>query len=130
MKKPFIHGISTGALAAIAAIIYNNAYTNALVVDFSKIINLGGLIGSSLFGGIIASLGYFAFQKWIKNYTDVIFNIIFVILTFASLIGSFATNLPTDIEAPELFIGLSVPMHFFPIIFWLATKPLFYKNNN
>jgi drug/metabolite transporter (DMT)-like permease len=125
MKKNLIHGVIAGMLAGIACIIYNNTYSQALVVDYSKVVNIGGLIISCVLGCLLASVGYIYLPKIIKNKVEPIFNVIFVVLTFASFVGPFAATLPTNIDAPELFIGLTIPMHLFPIIFWLAIKPFF-----
>ena len=125
MKTEFFHVITAGILAGLAAFVYNNVYSEALVVDFSKVANIGGIIGSSIFGCVLASLGYYFFGKIVKSNTDVWFNALFLILTFASCISPFSATLPTDMASPELFPGLTIPMHFFPILFWLATKPLF-----
>lgn len=127
MKKVLLHGLTAGVFAGIVGIIYNYAYTQAMWIDFSSIINPVSIIGASLFGTILAALGHHFFSKLVKKGTDVWFNIIFLVLSFASFVGSFATELPLDVESPELFPGLSVPMHLFPILFWLATKPLFDK---
>jgi hypothetical protein len=130
MKKVLLHGLTAGIFAAIASIVYNYAYTKAMWVDFSSIINTFSIIGSTLFGTMLAALGYHFFSKLVKKGTDVWFNIIFLVLSFASFAGSFATELPLEIESPELFPGLSVPMHLFPVLFWLATKPLFNQKEN
>ncbi|MFM2267855.1 MAG: hypothetical protein RL757_1296 [Bacteroidota bacterium] len=128
MKKVFLHGITAGILAGVASLVYNYAYTAAFLVDFSKVINPVSMLGSSIFGCVLAALGYHFLSKWLPSNVDIWFNIIFLVLTFGSLIGSFAANLPVEIETPELFAGLSVPMHLFPALFWLATKPLFKKS--
>jgi predicted membrane channel-forming protein YqfA (hemolysin III family) len=124
MKTTFFHGITAGVLAGLAASVYNYAYSAALLVDFSAVINPVAIFGSSIFGCLLASLGYHFFSKWVRANTDVWFNILFLGLTFASFAGSFAANLPSTVETPELFAGLSVPMHLFPVVFWLAIKPL------
>ena len=128
MKNTFLHGIIAGILAGLAACVYNIAYSEALLVNFSKVINPVGIFSSCIFGCVLASLGYHFFSKWVKSNTDVWFNIIFLGLTFASFVGSFGASLPKDIESPELFAGLSGLLHIFPILFWLATKPLFKKS--
>ena len=125
MKTVFFHGILAGVLAAIASVVYNNVYTAALVVDFSKVVNIGGIIGTSIFGCVLASFGYHFFSKMVRSNTDVWFNTVFLVLTYASCVGPFSASLPMDIQSPELFLGLTIPMHFFPIMFWLAVKPLF-----
>lgn len=125
MRQLFFQGLMAGILAGMASFVYQYMYTEALLVDFSAVITPPALFASSIFGSLLASVGYWALSKWVRNSTDVWFNIIFLLLTFASLAGSFAASLPPDIESPELFPGLSVPMHLFPILFWLAVKPLF-----
>jgi predicted membrane channel-forming protein YqfA (hemolysin III family) len=125
MKTTFFHGITAGVLAGLAASVYNYIYNAAFVTDFSKVMNPIAIFGSSIFGCVLAALGYHFFSKWVRSKTDVWFNILFLVLTFASFVGLFAANLPSNIQSPELFVGLSVPMHIFPVLFWLATKPLF-----
>lgn len=112
-------------MAGLAAVIYNIAYQQALVVDFSAVMNTPAIVGSSIFGAVLAGLGYHFFSKWVRSNTDLWFNAIFLVLTFATFAGSFAANLPEGMESPELFPGLSIPMHLFPMLFWLAIKPLF-----
>jgi len=128
MKTIFLHGLFSAFLAGLAALIYNTVYSRAFESDFSAIINPFGIFASSIFGCMIASVGYYFFARRIKTHTDVWFNAIFLLLTFATLISVFSLTLPFTIKTPELFIGLSVPMHFFPILFWLSTKPLFDYN--
>lgn len=125
MKQGLLHGILAGILAGITGYVYNMVYLEALLVDFSPIINTGSIFGSTLFGCVLASVGYFFFGKWIKKRLDPIFNAVFLALTFMSFAGTFGAELPLNIEDPELFIGLSIPLHLFPVLFWLATKPLF-----
>jgi hypothetical protein len=72
-------------------------------------------------------LGYALLAKWLPRAGEIVFNFVFVILTFASIMGPFAAKLPLTIEAPELFPGLTVPMHFFPVLAWFTLKPLFIK---
>lgn len=125
MKTYFLHGLVAGILAGLAAIVYNMAYSEALLVDFSAVMNTPAILGSSIFGGVLASLGYYFFSKWVRRGTDTWFNAIFLVLSLATFVSSFAANLPEGVESPELFPGLSVPMHLFPMLFWLAVKPLF-----
>ena len=74
---------------------------------------------------LIASLGYFALHRMTKRNTDVIFNLVFVILSCVSLLGPIKAKLPLDYDRPELFFGLLVPMHLFPVLGWLTLRPLF-----
>jgi hypothetical protein len=65
------------------------------------------------------------FSKWFKSKAEIIFNFSFAILSFASVIIPISISLPLNIKNPELFPGLAVPMHFFPVLSWLTTMPLF-----
>lgn len=125
MKTVFIQGLLAGVLAGLAATMYQYLYHAALLVDFTAVMSPTALFASSIFGCILASLGYWLFSKWVRSNTDVWFNLIFLLLTFGSLSGSFGASLPPEIESPELLPGLSVPMHLFPMLFWLSVKPLF-----
>jgi hypothetical protein len=130
MKKVFFHGILAGLLATSCAMMYNQIYSEALLVDFSKIINAISIAGATFFACLLASLAYYFFSQKIKRNADLWFNIIFLLITFASFLSPFSISLPFEIESPELFIGLSIPLHLFPVLFWLATKPLFWKVSN
>jgi hypothetical protein len=55
-------------------------------------------------------------------------NIIYSVLSFASIIGVIGYNLPLEIEFPEMFPGLVIPMHFFPILSFLTVYPFFKPN--
>jgi len=127
MKTTFFHGLMAGILASLASITFNLAYSSALWVDFSKVINTYSIFGSCILGTLLLSLGYFYFSKMVKKRTEVWFNILLLTLTFASFVGSFSAELPLEIDSPELFVGLSIPLHLFPALFWLGTKPLFYR---
>jgi len=52
-------------------------------------------------------------------------NFIYAILSFASIIGAMDASLPLDIDFPELFPGLVVPMHFFPALAFFTFQPFF-----
>jgi hypothetical protein len=126
-KKIFFQGIVAGILAAVAAIIYNHIYFFATEVDFSKVVNKGTLLGANLFACMLAAIGYYGLKKWLKNKAEIIFNFAFAILSFASITYPIAAKLPLDILNPELFPGLTVPMHFFPALAWFTINPLFEK---
>lgn len=126
-KKLIFLGASAGVTAALASFIYARVYKNSLGADFSAIINPPGIIISSLLGALLASIAYYFLDRWLGRNGEIIFNFLFVILTFASLLGPFATKLPLEIEMPELFPGLAVPMHFFPALAWFTLRPLFLK---
>ncbi len=126
-KKSVFLGFASGILAGIASVIYAHVYNTAMGCDFSKIAKPIGIFATCLFAGMLAAVCYPLFIKWLKGKGDIVFNLIFVILTFASIIGPFAANLPLDVKTPELFPGLVIPMHFFPVLGWLTLKPMFIK---
>jgi len=124
-KKIFLHGLIAGLLSAIASIIYYRIHYFAFEIDFSKLVNVIGLVGINLLGCLLAAIGYWLFKNWFGNKGEIIFNLSFSILSFASIIIPIAVKLPLDIQNPELFPGLTVPMHFFPALAWFTIKPLF-----
>ena len=52
-------------------------------------------------------------------------NVLIAVLSFVSIIGVLGMVLPLDIESPEMFPGLAIPMHFFPALAFFAVKPFF-----
>ncbi len=127
LKKSLALGIVSGLLAGIASLVYAKVYHSSLGADFSKVARTVGILAASVFGTVLAALGYWVLNKWLKDKGEIVFNFLFVLLSFASILGPFATKLPLDLEAPELFPGLVIPMHFFPVLAWHTLKPLFFK---
>lgn len=126
-KKLLLLGLVSGVLAAVAALIYQKIYTSSLGADFSAQVKPVNVVIVCTLAGLLASTGYGLLTKWLPRAGEIVFNFVFVILTFASILGPFATKLPLDVEMPELFPGLTVPMHFFPALAWFTLKPLFIK---
>lgn len=126
-KRLLLLGLVSGILAGVAALIYQKVYTGSLGADFSTIVKPVNIMIISILAGLLASVGYGLLTKWLPKAGEIIFNFVLVILTFASILGPFATKLPLEVEMPELFPGLTVPMHFFPALAWFTLKPLFIK---
>ena len=127
LKRTLLLGVVAGVLAGTASLIYQRVYASSLGADFATIARPVGILAISLFAGLLASVLYWLFHKWMRQQGEVVFNFVFVLLSFASILAPFALKLPFDIEAPELFPGLIVPMHFFPALAWFTLKPLFLK---
>jgi thiol:disulfide interchange protein len=125
-KRALGLGIVSGLLAGLVSLAYARIYHSSLGADFSRVAKPVGIMAASLVGGVLAAIGYWVFDKWLKQRGEIVFNFLFVILSFATVIGAFGAKLPLDIEAPELFPGLVVPMHFFPALGWFTLKPLFF----
>lgn len=129
MKNLIIHGVIAGLLSGLAGIIYLNIYQEAFWVDYSKIINVGAIMGASLLGCMLMSLGYAALNKFDKQKLSGWLNILIAVFSFASIISPIGMSLPLDIENPELFPGLVVPMHFFPALAFFTIHPFFKTTN-
>jgi branched-subunit amino acid ABC-type transport system permease component len=125
MKKVFFQGITAGVLAAVAGIMYYSIYQSAFETGFDKIINKGSIIGSSIVGTMLMACGYALLLKLKKETWTGLLNVLISVLSFASIIGPISMSLPLDIESPELFPGLVVPMHFFPALAFFTISPFF-----
>ena len=126
-KNALFLGIVSGLLAGAAGLLYAHLYFKINEADFSKVASAVRILSSSLFGGVLAAVGYTAFDKLLKDKGEIVFNLLFTILSFASLLMPIAFKLPLTIETPELFPGMVIPMHFFPALGWYTLKPLFLK---
>lgn len=124
LKKLFFLGLISGLLAGATSLIYAKLYSSSLGCDFSTVAGPIGIVTSSLFGCMLAALGYGLLKKWLPKHAESVFNILFFVLSFVSVFGAFVAKLPLTIEAPELFPGLVVPMHFFPVLAWFTVKPI------
>ena len=127
-KRLLLLGLISGVLAGVAALIYQKVYFKSNEIDFSPIVKPVNVILVCTLAGLLASVGYGLLTKWLPKAGEIIFNFVFVILTFASIAGPIGFRLPLTFENPELFPGLTVPMHFFPALAWFTLKPLFIKN--
>lgn len=129
-KQTFTMGIAGSLLSSLASIIYMNIYSEAFVLDFSKIAGISSIIASCLIGCLLLALGYKFGIQWKGTSTIGWLNIIFSVLSFASIVGVLGFNLPLETESPELFPGMVIPMHFFPILSILTIFPFFKLDYN
>ena len=128
VKKTILHGLSAGLLSAISCLVYSQIHTATTGADYSSVITLIPVMVTCLLGSLGAAAGYLLLKKLIKDLDtcDVVFNIAYVFLTFLSCIYPLSVRLsPQDFETPELFNGLVIPMHFFPVLFWITLNPVF-----
>jgi hypothetical protein len=124
-KYHFYHGLTSGIMAAIAAIIYSRIHYFATQADFSGIINAGTMVSFSLIICLLISIGYYFFIRIFKKGKELVFNLLISILSFAAIIIPVSVTLPLSVRNPELFPGLAVPMVFFPALAWFTFKPLY-----
>ena len=128
LKRLLLLGVISGILAGIVALIYQKVYSSSVGADFSNVAKPVGIVISNVVGCLVAAFGYWILNKWLKGKTEIVFNFIFMILSFASMLPAFGAKLPLDVASPELFPGLVIPMHFFPALAWFTLEPLFIKN--
>jgi len=124
-KKHFYHGITSGIMAALAAIIYSRIHYFATEADFSGVINFGTMSSLSLVACLIISSSYFLILSFWKKNGIIVFHLLVSILSFAAVVIPISISLPLTIKNPELFPGLAVPMIFFPALAWFTIKPIF-----
>jgi len=130
MRNVLKHALVAGILAGIVSAVYQMVYASNMHVDFSAIANPLMIVISTIIGTLIAGLGYWFLKKinWFGKQTDIAFSILFFLLSFISIYGTFGAPLPEGTLQPELFSGLVIPMHFFPMLVWLMVKPIFELN--
>jgi ABC-type branched-subunit amino acid transport system permease subunit len=126
-KKSLILGIVSGLLAGVAGLIYAHLYYSINEADFSQVASSIRIVASSIAGGVLAAIGFTLLVKWLKDNGEIVFNLLFSLLSFASLLTPIAYKLPTSLATPELFPGMVIPMHFFPALAWFTLKPLFFR---
>lgn len=124
-KQTFIMGIASSLLSSCASIIYLNIYKEALVVDFSKIAGITNIIAACTIGCFLMAVGYKLAIKLKGTKAVGWLNIIYSVISFATIAGVFGFNLPMETESPELFPGMVIPMHFFPVLAMLTIFPFF-----
>ncbi len=122
-KQTFILGLAGTVLSGLACFLYAKIYSEALFVDFSKVVGLANMISASAIGCFLMAIAYKLAIKWKGTKTIGWLNVIYSILSFASIAGVLGFNLPLEIESPELFPGMVIPMHFFPVLSILTIYP-------
>lgn len=124
-KQTLIMGIAGSLLSSLASIIYLNIYKEALVVDFSKVAGTSNIIAACSIGCLLMAVGYKLAIKWKGTKTIGWLNIVFTVFSFSTIAGVMGVSLPMEIESPELFPGMIIPMHFFPVLSILTIYPFF-----
>lgn len=127
-RKSLALGIVSGLLAGIAGVIYARVYYSINEADFSGVVSTVKIITASLIGGALAAVGYSLLDRWLRARGEIVFNLLFTLISFITLLGPIAVRLPRNIDAPELFPGMVIPMHFFPALAWFTLKPIFIKS--
>ncbi|WP_259065816.1 DUF6069 family protein [Mucilaginibacter sp. X4EP1] len=125
-KRSLILGLISGVLSGLASVIYQHVYNAAVGADFSNIVTIVSIIAASTFGCLLASIGYVLFNRWFKTNADRVFNLVFVAFCILTIVSPFAFKLPLTVQSPELFPGMTIPMHLFAPLAWLTLHPFFF----
>jgi hypothetical protein len=125
LQKYLIQAMVSAVLSSIACLLYNSIYSNAFDVNFSAVLNITGIIGSSLFGCLLMGFAYYLGTRWKGEKLIGWINILIAVLSFASIVGVLGFQLPVSMDSPELFPGLAIPMHFFPALSFFSVAPFF-----
>lgn len=124
-SKMIVQTLVGSVLASLACVVYNAVYSNAMYVDFSSVLSVTSAVIASVIGVLLMNLGYMVMQKRLGHIGMGVLNLVYCVISFGSIIGVFAMKLPLDMESPELFAGLAVPMHFFPLLAFFSVLPFF-----
>lgn len=124
-RKYFFTGLAAGILSGLAAFFYYRIYTTSLEVSYPGVVSPAGIFSASLFAGMLIALSCFGINRLFKKEMGVLTSILLVGSALLSIIIPFMISLPLDMERPELFPGMVVPMQLFPVLAWFALKPLF-----
>lgn len=129
MKRYLLLALFSGLLAGLASFLYGKVYQEVLLVDYSTVVPVLTMFISCLIGTILATAGYAGLIKLLPKYGEISFGFLFAIVSFLSIAGAFAAQLPDsdDESFYYLFYGFVIPMHFFPFIAWFTLKPIFLR---
>lgn len=119
------NGAISSLFASIAGVVYFEVYQYLMLTEFNSVVNWGSILGASTMGCLLMTLGYWAGSKFSVPRFIGWLNIIYTTLSFASIIGAMDASLPLDLDFPELFPGLVVPLHFFPVLAFFTFQPFF-----
>ena len=124
-KRKFLQGILASILSALAGIIYLRIYLYAYETDFSKVLGISKIVGFSVLACMLAVFLNYILSRSFKKRGEIIFNFLFSIISFACVMIPISITLPLNVQSPELFPALAVPMVFFPATAWYTINPLF-----
>ena len=130
--RSILLGLTAGVLSAVACLIFEKVYAETAFTDFSLLISKGAYFGACIFGCVVASIGYWTLKRFVPAFGTIIFNLLFTILTFASILGPIMYTWPVDLPEEqagliEYFPMYAMTLHFFPAIVWYTLKPIFIK---
>ena len=129
LVKYSIFALLSGLLAGLASYLYGSIFQEALLVDYSQVINPLSIFLSCIVGTVLATLGFTLLKRLFPKAGESIFGILFALVSFISIAGVFAAKLPDNDDESFYYLiyGFAIPMHFFPFMIWFSLKPMFIK---
>jgi hypothetical protein len=127
-KKYFFTGLAAGIFSGLAAFFYSIVYTTALEISYTRVVSPESIFSASLFAGMLIAFFCFGIDRLFQKEMEVLTGLLLACGTLLSLIIPFMVSLPLDVERPELFPGLVVPMQLFPALAWFVLKPMFRRS--
>lgn len=116
-----------GLVAAVALVLSLSwywIYSNAFLVDFSEVIPISAVVAATVFGTTLLCTVWFFAGKSGKRVAGWL-NVLILAVSFLSILPCFMVTLPLGVKHTELFPGMVVPMHFFPVMAFWALLPFF-----
>ena len=127
MNTHIFHGLIAGMVSAIAGVGYSVMYQSLMFLDFNEVLGYPSITGTSILSCGIMSIAYWSLEKLNKVKLKGIVNVVIVLFSFFSILIPVSISLPLDVDFPELFPGLVIPMHFFPALIFFGLTPFFNK---
>jgi len=129
--RSLILGIVAGLLSGTACLVFAKVYQETMYLDFSPLVGTMNYFGACLFGCVLASIGFWAAVKVMPKYGEAVFNLLFALLTFASILGPIGYVWPLDADQDLItyFPMYAMTLHFFPAVVWFALRPWFITAN-
>jgi hypothetical protein len=122
-KRYYLTGLAAGILSGLAAFFYYLIYTTSLDAGFTRLVSPLSIFSASLFAGMLIALFCYVIDMFFKKEMEILTGILLAGATMLCMIIPFMVSLPLDMEHPELFPGLVVPMQLFPVLAWFVLKP-------
>jgi hypothetical protein len=127
-KKYFFAGLAAGLLSGFAAFFYYNIYTATVNVVYPHIVTPASIFSACIFAGMLIALFCFTTNMLFNKEMEKLNSLLIVGGTMISTGIPFIIGLPLDIERPDLFPGLVVPMQLLPALAWFAIRKFTSKN--
>ena len=124
-KNAFFHALTAILLSASASIVYYFVFLSLWKLDYSAIVNPFSITGICTFICALMSLGYLLVREWKGEKWIPWLNILICLLSFIGVLMSFLIKLPLDVDNPEFFPSLVIPVQLFPVMAFLAVAPFF-----